>query len=92
MASHKLYVPLPGVLVEAGALCGGRYRYMQELSQLEGYGPVVMPPDVLASMGPVRTPLRVDVWERELSGHPDRTFVAYLLRGITHGFRIGFNP
>ena len=37
------------------------------------------------------TPLQVEAWAVALSGHPDRAFVKYLLDGICHGFRIGYN-
>ena len=37
------------------------------------------------------TPLQVEAWAEALSGHPDQAFVKYLLDGICHGFRIGYN-
>jgi len=40
----------------------------------------------------ITTPLQAEVWSQYLVGHPDRTFVEFLLRGIQQGFRIGFNP
>ena len=91
MVWFHLDCPYPGAPMEAGALRGGHYRYMQELAQLEAHEPMEVPPEVLASMGPVRTPLCANKWEKALSGHPDRAFVAYLLRGMTRGFRIGFD-
>ena len=36
-------------------------------------------------------PLRINEWRLQLKEHPDPDFVAYILRGITEGFRIGFN-
>ena len=39
----------------------------------------------------VVTPLRSEVWERELEAHPDQVFVDYIVTGIKMGFRIGFN-
>ncbi len=38
----------------------------------------------------INTPLRSEMWARALQRHPDREFVAYLLRGMRSGFRIGF--
>ena len=37
----------------------------------------------------VVTPLRWQEWQRELSEHPDREWVSFLVRGICHGFRLG---
>lgn len=37
----------------------------------------------------VVTPLKWQVWQRELSEHPDREWVSFLVRGIRHGFRLG---
>ena len=38
----------------------------------------------------VFTPLKVAEWEHMLAQHPDRQYVAYLLRGIQEGFRIRY--
>ena len=38
----------------------------------------------------VATPLRGDVWERELAQFPDRALVRYLVDGMRHGFRVGY--
>ena len=38
------------------------------------------------------TPYVVAEWERLLAAHPDREFAAYIVRGITSGFRIGVDP
>ena len=43
------------------------------------------------SVSQVKTPLKSDKWTLELSAHPDRLFVEYILHGIKYGFRIGFN-
>ena len=39
----------------------------------------------------ITTPLNYEAWELCLSTHPDKQLVNYILDGITHGFRIGFN-
>lgn len=39
----------------------------------------------------MKTPLVHEAWERELSTHPDAAFAAYIVRGISEGFRIGFS-
>ncbi len=68
----------------------GRYWYMADLFKLEKGVPspqVVVPPYLRR----VATPLRLLVWRSELSPHPDPEFRHFILRGIEHGFRIGFN-
>ena len=42
-------------------------------------------------LGTVSTPLVYKGWQEALSTHTDQTFAQYLLRGISNGFRIGFN-
>ena len=37
------------------------------------------------------TPLNLPAWAEHLRQHPDRAFVQYLLQGISHGFRIGYD-
>ena len=39
----------------------------------------------------VSTPLRLSAWTQVLVSHPDQDFAKYILEGIQHGFRIGFN-
>ena len=59
----------------------------------------LMCPDSCRSQGlptplaltPVSTPLVVPAWEKALEGHPDWAFVRYIMDGLSHGFRIGFN-
>ena len=68
----------------------GEYTYLEDLLSLESREPtkpVVVPPLLAA----VHTQLQVTNWARSLQGHPDRVFVAYLLRGFTRGVRIGFD-
>ena len=36
------------------------------------------------------TPLRGEYWADQLRDHQDKDFVGLILRGIRHGFRIGF--
>ena len=35
--------------------------------------------------------LHVSVWAAELSDHPDKAYVEYILQGSSNGFRIGFD-
>ena len=41
---------------------------------------------------PVSHPLNSGCWEPFLAIHPDQQFAAYLRRGLSHGFHIGFQP
>ena len=38
----------------------------------------------------VATPLHLRAWWAALSDHPDTRFIAYIIDGMEHGFRIGF--
>ena len=35
--------------------------------------------------------LHASVWAAELSDHPDKAYVEYILQGMSNGFRIGFD-
>ena len=37
------------------------------------------------------SPFLASVWATELSGHPDKVYVKYILPGISKGFRNGFD-
>ena len=39
----------------------------------------------------IHSPLQASVWAADLSDHPDKAYVEYILQGISNGFRIGFN-
>ena len=38
------------------------------------------------------SPLKVDVFARELSNHPDQTKVSFVLNGLRYGFKLSFHP
>ena len=40
----------------------------------------------------VITPMRKEVWSGELVEHPDRTLAESIVKGITDGFMVGYNP
>ena len=63
---------------------------MDDLRALEQVVLKGAPP--LYCLGAIVTPYVVAEWERLLASHPDRDFVAYIVRGITSGFRIGVDP
>ena len=84
--------PLPppadaGILTE-DTIQAGKYIYMEALHSLASQvAPIPAPPQIIGT----RTPLKVAAWEYHLRAHPDREFVQYLLEGLQHGFRIGFD-
>ena len=38
----------------------------------------------------IHSPLQASVWAAELSDHPDKAYIEYILQGISNGFRNGF--
>ena len=70
----------------------GPYRYTAHLTQLERCCPLVSRP-LPAALTLVRSPPsdRAKVWRGRLQAHPDREFAEYILHGLEHGFRVGFN-
>ena len=73
--------------VGAMGLVANRYKYTEDLLALEGASPA--PP---IEGPPLSGFLPIQVWEPFLASYPDQIFASYLRRGITWGFRIGFNP
>ena len=71
----------------AGNICGGLYRYTDDLLSLEASTPhkVSLPPECCH----INSPLKSDIWESLLSAHPDRLYVNFLLTGIRRGLRVG---
>ena len=67
---------------------GGRSSYTAELLQLERSTPLVAQL-VGQQLAGIRTPPMVQAWKQALVQHPE--FVGYILRGISGGFRIGFD-
>ena len=39
----------------------------------------------------VITPMHIDFWRTELATYQDERFVAWICKGIEHGFRVGFS-
>ena len=68
----------------------GHYPYQWDLKQINDCVPITVVP-ITDEWREVHTPLIVPQWQSHLQGHPDPEFVAYLLDGINHGFRIGFS-
>ena len=68
----------------------GRYIYTDDLRRLSQLRPAVAP-TIPPALSVIATPLRWQVWESELRGHPDREFVQLVVGGIRDGFRIGYD-
>ena len=65
------------------------YPYTSDLMCLDACRPQERPlPQELTS---VSTPLVLSAWAAALQVHPDRAFARYVIDGLSHGFRIGFN-
>ena len=67
---------------------GGRYIYTEELLALEALSRVGGTEDM---PNPVTNPLPLDKWSMYLSLHLDEAFAAFLRRGMSGGFWIGFS-
>ena len=68
------------------------YLYTSQLMQLDSCrspSNSVLP--TLSDLTAIRSPFSPDAWEAALTTHPDRAYVSYLLSGLKHGFRIGFD-
>ena len=54
-----------------------------------------LPPNRKAKLfictGPDRLPLQWQEWDARLSSYPDQRLRAYIVDGIQHGFRMGYN-
>ena len=71
--------PLMGIV-------SGRYRYLQDLLQLEATAPVI--PSCMWHRGP--TPIAIESLAHHLRSHTDADFAGYVLRGLTADFRVGY--
>ena len=49
--------------------------------------------DQPAQLQTISPPLRdhLSAWQLALGSHPDKDFISYILEGINHGFRVGFD-
>ena len=89
--------PLPVIYPEVklfseGMVKDGHYLYTDHLKILDSKRPRPGPQAVLPIISrEVYTPLHLEQWIQELSGHPDSSFASYILEGIQRGFRIGFD-
>ena len=73
-----------------GMVKNNTYVYLNHLLAFDSCRPVE---DLsrLVILPEIHSPLQASVWASELSGHPDKVYVKYILQGISEGFRIGFD-
>lgn len=83
---------IPGVAVVNTVLpqmgiVGGKYRYMQDLLQLDACRPYA--PSSWCTL--LSTPLKLQQLETYLRRHPDQQYASYLHTRLANGFRVGFD-
>lgn len=83
--SFPLGVELPNPFRE------GRYVYMEDLRILDSKVPPQELPKVPVKLAGVVTPQRTKVWEQYLRALLDKECAQYLVKGLSQGFRIGFD-
>ena len=64
---------------------------MDDLLCLDRCRPSPLHSPVPSELCEIITPLKVPAWEASLANHPDKAFYKYIMAGIKHGFRIGFD-
>ena len=67
----------------------GQYTYTAQLLELDSCRPEI-PAGLSPALEHIQTPARLDIWKQELAGHPDQRFAEFILKGLSSGFRIGF--
>ena len=70
--------------------CIGPHPYTEQLWALHRHRPYLSRP-VPPELTGCTSPLRWQDWDTALADHPDRQFAEYVVCGIRHGFRIGFD-
>ena len=58
-----------------------QYPFMQQLMALDSKHPSV-PRPLPKALCQINTPAKLEVWQKELEGHPDRAFSHYILQGL----------
>ena len=67
------------------------YPYTSDLLEFDHRYPLSRASaSVSSDLGGITSPFVLPEWEKLLSGHPDRMYCEYLLKGMREGFRIGF--
>ena len=72
----------------------GSHRYIDDLLHLDAQRPADNVAEVstfgVQSYLDIHTLLMASAWASNLASHFDPCFAAYIIKGISHGFRIGF--
>ena len=68
----------------------GHYIYMEDLRALQECKHDPMPTGIPRAIVSLLSE-NAEKWEAALRGHPDKEFMAYIVEGLRHGFRIGFD-
>ena len=68
----------------------GNYVYLDHLLYYDSCKPTEDTSRLIIS-SEIHSPLSSGKWAQELLGHPDSTYVDYIVKGIDKGFRIGFD-
>ena len=78
-----------------GQTVNSLYKYRSHLFALDSCTPLGIELSGNQSSGcqwdMITTPLVLSEWERQLSSHPDKGFVDYIIKGIEQGFRLGYD-
>lgn len=78
---------LTDIMLPQMGIVNGRYRYIQDLLDLEFQHHDI--PPAWCTRGP--SPLRLDLLETYMCHHPDVQFAAYMYCGLTYGFHVSFS-
>ena len=87
------YLPSDGELQGHlnGQIIEGRHKYRSHLYALDSCRPDSREPQwELEQWKIISSPLVSAEWRKHLRSHPDTEFAAYIIRGISQGFRLGF--
>ena len=71
---------------------GKRYPYTPQLLALDSCDNTVKgTPMVPSHLREIITLINLPFWQEELQSHKDEEFTKLILKGLSHGFRVGFN-
>ena len=76
-------------LLETCGLSAGAYRLWQALGALDAANAATDPSSEIWDT-PSSSPVVPQAWADSLRRHPDQRFTAWLLRGLSEGFQIGY--
>ena len=67
-----------------------RYLWSNDLWKLQKESGREVVPCEVGTLSPLQK--KLGAWKESLAGHPDQCFAAYIIQGISMGFRIGCDP